>query len=79
MCHVLLAPKQCVMLVVLGCLSPPFYSDAETNCFLSFFPRMQYTFEAYETEFGKTYETEERAQRKEAFEANLAKIKAHNR
>lgn len=40
---------------------------------------MQYTFEAYETEFGKTYETEERAQRKEAFEANLAKIKAHNR
>eukprot|EP00729_Bicosta_minor_P011904 gene11904-11857_t len=43
---------------------------AETN--------YQYTFEAYETEFGKTYETEERAQRKEAFEANLAKIKAHN-
>ena len=41
---------------------------------------MQYTFESYELEFAKVYDDGfVRAQRKTAFEANLAKIKVHNR
>ena len=41
---------------------------------------LKYTFEAYELEFGKTYETIAiRATRKAAFATTLAKIQAHNR
>lgn len=48
--------------------------------FLNFYRYLQYTFEAYELEFGKTYDSIEiRASRKAAFLANLAKIEAHNR
>ena len=40
---------------------------------------IQYTFEAYELEFAKNYETvAARSARKAAFAVTLAKIKAHN-
>lgn len=65
---------------------PPSVHDAHPIHVLPFclHPRAllgnQYTFEAYAAEFGKVYESEVvRSKREEAFSANLAKIKAHNR
>ena len=55
---------------------PPYYLMSFAR---SPVPRAQYTFEAYEAEFNKVYETAElRAHRRAAFSANMDKIKTHN-